>query len=110
MKNQFKANNDPKNRPRWEQYIRRTYETFLSRDYVPDINEFTIEGTEEFIKQLPNEKGPGPDGTTNENIKLLTPTLRTRLITIFNAIQLTQHFPKCWKHAHIILIPKPANH
>jgi hypothetical protein len=62
------------------------------------------------IKNLHLKKSPGYDLMTDKLLKEL-PTLCIQYLTqLFNAILLRGYFPSQWKVAHIILIPKPANH
>nr|CAH7757711.1 unnamed protein product [Callosobruchus chinensis] len=58
------------------------------------------------IKDLKVRKAPGEDQITNKALKLLPPKALTYLVTIINAILRTQYFPKAWKVADVIMIPK----
>lgn len=61
-----------------------------------------------YIKELKNKKAPGYDRITNEILKKLTSKAIAYLCAIFNACLRTGHFPSKWKHAEIIVIPKPG--
>lgn len=60
------------------------------------------------IKNLPSRKAPGPDTINNLILKNLPRKTIIHLMHIFNAIITLQHFPKAWKHANIIVFPKPG--
>ncbi|CAH2090098.1 unnamed protein product [Euphydryas editha] len=61
------------------------------------------------IKQLKNEKSPGPDGISNEVIKMGAPVLLHHLTKLFNMILNTETVPKKWCSSDIILIFKKGN-
>lgn len=61
----------------------------------------------EIIKRLPPAKAPGPDGITNTALKYLPPLAITTLCNIFTSCLRLSYFPKVWKIASIIMIPKP---
>ncbi|VEN64529.1 unnamed protein product [Callosobruchus maculatus] len=60
------------------------------------------------IKDLKVRKAPGEDQITNKALKLLPPKAVTYLVAIINAMLRTQYFPKAWKVAEVIMIPKKA--
>lgn len=60
------------------------------------------------IKNLPNNKAPGPDTIPNLILKNLPRKVIVHLLQIINAMLTLQHFPMLWKQAHIILFPKPG--
>lgn len=58
------------------------------------------------INSRKNKKAPGPDGVTNFALKALP---RKGILTIVNLINTAlrlRYFPKSWKHAHVIVLPK----
>lgn len=61
------------------------------------------------IKQLKNEKSPGPDGISNEAIKTGAPVLLYHLTQLFNMILNTETVPKRWCSSDIILLFKKGN-
>ncbi|CAG4944708.1 unnamed protein product [Colias eurytheme] len=61
------------------------------------------------IKKLKNEKSPGPDGLTNESLKLGAPFLLKHLTKLFNMILDTETIPKQWCSSDIVLIYKKGN-
>jgi hypothetical protein len=58
------------------------------------------------IKYLPNNKAPGPDNIPNKVIKNLSKKALVQLHYIINSIIKLQHFPKQWKIATVVPIPK----
>lgn len=60
------------------------------------------------IRRLPNRKAPGPDGISNCSLKNCGPKTITKLCQIFNGCIRLEYFPIAWKHANIIMIPKPG--
>jgi hypothetical protein len=67
------------------------------------------EEVQETIRGLRGGKAPGPNGIPNRALKHLPQRAVYLLVLIFNAILLTHHFPKAWKHARVISILKPGN-
>jgi len=59
------------------------------------------------IKKLPPGKAPGNDLITNKILKNLSLKTLTLLTHIYNSMIRLSHFPKTWKFAVIILVPKP---
>ncbi|CAH2104094.1 unnamed protein product [Euphydryas editha] len=78
----------------------------LKTDTVLPIDE---EEVYTHIKQLKNEKSPGPDGISNEVIKMGAPVLLHHLTKVFNMILNTEIVPKKWCSSDIILIFKKGN-
>ena len=67
---------------------------------------FTEKELEDGIRQLKNEKSPGPDHITNELLKHLGPYARKVLLKIFNASWNNASVPQSWRDATMIPIPK----
>lgn len=61
------------------------------------------------LKQLKNLKSPGPDGITNEVIKLGAPILLNHLTRLFNMILEMEIVPKQWCTSDITLLYKKGN-
>lgn len=58
---------------------------------------------------LPNRKAPGPDGITNSALKHCGNNKVTIQLThIYNGCIRNSYFPKSWKNAIMIMIPKPG--
>lgn len=89
-----------------------------SHSYANDINSTNKSGdiapitekevTQE-IKKLKLEKSPGPDGITNEAIKVAWPLLTLPLLHLFNLILKTAEIPSQWAESEIILIYKKGD-
>lgn len=61
------------------------------------------------IKKLKNEKSPGPDGLSNEAVKLGAPVLTRHLTQLFNMVLDTETVPKQWCTSDIILLYKKGD-
>ena len=62
----------------------------------------------EIIKKLPNRRAPGSDGVPNNALKHCGRKFITHLCHIFNCCTRLNHFPSAWKHAEVVMIPKPG--
>ena len=60
------------------------------------------------IKRLKNSKAPGPDEIKPILLKNLPEPALQALTTILNNCLSSSYFPKAWKSAYTIMIPKPA--
>lgn len=60
------------------------------------------------IKRLGRRKAPGVDRINNIVLKNLPRKAIVFLTYLFNACIMKQYFPKKWKHASVIAIPKPG--
>lgn len=70
---------------------------------LTDLNEIV-----NIIRNLKNPKTPGLDDVNNILIKNLPPKGIEYLKFIINSCLKLGHFPKVWKHAKVIPIPKPG--
>lgn len=61
---------------------------------------------ESIIKEIKANKAPGYDGITPKKIKIFPENVLLLLIDIFNKCHNINYFPKCWRKATIILLPK----
>ena len=66
----------------------------------------TLRELEEVLKKMKQKKAPGPDGITNEMLKLLGPGAKRTLLRIYNQSCSTGTVPTIWKEAVIRPIPK----
>lgn len=62
----------------------------------------------EAAKRMKTGKGPGPDGLTAEALKLIAADDPRILLDILNPLLQANLFPKQWKEARLVLIPKPG--
>ncbi|GFW29297.1 reverse transcriptase domain-containing protein [Trichonephila clavipes] len=56
--------------------------------------------------KLKKKKAPAPDSIPNEVVKKLHGMYPDLFLTVFNSCLRLKAFPRCWKKARIILIPK----
>lgn len=61
------------------------------------------------VKKLKSEKSPGPDGITNEYIKLARTLLLTPITILWNKILEEETVPQLWRESEIILLYKKGN-
>ncbi|GFX88612.1 retrovirus-related Pol polyprotein from type-1 retrotransposable element R1 [Trichonephila clavipes] len=73
---------------------------------VTDDPPFTIHEINAVINKLKLKKAPGPDSIPNEVVKKLHEMYPDLFLTVFNSCLRLKTFPRCWKNAKIILIPK----
>ncbi|MBW0530889.1 hypothetical protein O181_070604 [Austropuccinia psidii MF-1] len=71
----------------------------------PLITKDEIENT---ILELQNKKAPGPDGISNELIKLSKPLLTTHLICLYNLCLEQGNYPNGWKETRTAIIKEAA--
>ncbi|KAL1446868.1 hypothetical protein WDU94_009856 [Cyamophila willieti] len=73
-----------------------------------DIPPFTPDELGEALLKMKNGKAPGPDQITPEILKCIGISHPTILLNTFNKLLETGHFPKIWKSARVVLLPKPG--
>ena len=78
----------------------------LGRDNLYDAP-FTADDIKRKIKSFRNGRAPGPSGITKEDLAHLPAAGLVFLATIFTACLSTGYFPKKFKQAKMIFIPKP---
>jgi len=76
--------------------------------YTMDDKEFTKEEVKQVIESLQPKKAPGPNGITNEIIKLVFKEIPKTMTATYNACLRTGRFPVNWKIAKILPIAKPG--
>lgn len=69
---------------------------------------FTISEVAEVLYKLNTRSAPGPDRITNKSLRNLDPPSIERLTEEINEIWSSGCIPDTWKHASVILIPKPG--
>lgn len=79
----------------------------VAQDYE-EIEPATPEELGDIIKKLHPGKAPGPDGISNKAIKSLPKKGRAKLLNIINSCLRLRYFPKRWREALVIAIPKPG--
>lgn len=60
------------------------------------------------LKSLKNKRSNGPDSIPNVTLKKLPSSAHEFLAHLINHILIKGYFPKSWKSAHVIPIPKPG--
>jgi len=70
--------------------------------------QFTVAEIQAVAKQLPNGEAPGPDGISNELLKVAVSCDPHRFAVAFNRCLSVGHFPKNLKRGQLVLIPKPG--
>ena len=94
--------------PQHTQEVDSTVKEALERN-DDDSPEFTnIDEIIGIIRNLRNPKAPGADEVNNILIKNLPEKGLDYLKNIVNSCLRLSHFPKAWKHAKVIPIPKPG--
>ena len=62
------------------------------------------------VRRLKTGKSPGLDSIINEVIKILAEPMSDALLTLFNLIYNSGHYPNNWRKAVIIPIFKKVDH
>lgn len=92
-------------------------ESFLDSIQLPSLSEtqlvnlnvpFSESEITATIKSLPNGKSPGPDGFSNEYLKLYQPILVPHLCSTFNYVMTGGSIPAENMQATIVTLPKPG--
>jgi hypothetical protein len=76
----------------------------LQNHTMPEITQLEVLETLKLTKQ----KAPGNSGITKMHISKLPNAALLQLITIFHLVNSTGHYPKIWKAALMIFLPKPG--
>lgn len=83
--------------------IRRMNSEYKNSNIEPDVSEIEIQ---ESIKKTKSGKAPGPDGFPPDCVKRLGRIKIEILIILFNKCLRDGRFPKSWKLARVIVLPK----
>ena len=80
----------------------------LNKEEIENLNRpITSTEIETVIKNLPTNKGPGPDGFTGEFYQKFRDELTPILLKLFQKISEESKFPNSLYEATITLTPKP---
>ena len=71
---------------------------------------FKIEELKRAAEGLKNKKAPGLDQIPNEVVKIVVKEIPDVVLTVLNKCLVQGKFPKEWKKAKLVLIPKPSKH
>lgn len=77
----------------------------------PDLDIIEPASAEEvrgLIRKTKLRKAPGPDGISNGALKALPGKAIAALTGIINASLRLRHFPRSWRRADVVVIPKPG--
>ena len=87
----------------------------LERDYVegdatcPDHLLCTTHDIEQLLKGLDVLKANGPDGISAHMLRATSESIAPSLRSLFNLSITKSHFPKLWKSARVVPIPKSTS-
>ena len=76
------------------------------QEAIEEIPLFSIEELSKSVKRLPTKKAPGPDGITNEVVKLAAREDPSALLAVYNCCLTNATFPRQWKWARLVLLRK----
>lgn len=76
--------------------------------YDPQIHLTSVSNVVNIIKSRNNKKSSGNDNIPNSVIRKLGKRFHTTLTILFNQMYNIAYFPKAWKIAKVIAIPKPG--
>lgn len=103
LENQFNPN--PIINPTCEQRVMEDINAPLQLSPLGKL--FTPAQVSNIIQRLPRNKAPGSDLIVSPLLKAMPRKTLVLLTQIFNAILRLTYFPTRWKHAIIVMIPKP---
>jgi hypothetical protein len=92
----------------WRAFYSRD-NTIIAEELLDMGKSITIEELDETIKNLPNEKAPGPSKIVYEDFKMSGPKYRKELLQLFNTILSKGRMPSEWKKVTVYPIPKPKD-
>lgn len=104
MESQFSTPSGPSSIENEVQATIAIHSTFLCN---PTIF-FTPGQVQEIIRKLPNRRAPGCDGLTNLVFKHCGRKAISHLCDIYNRCTRLEYFPPSWRHAEIVMLPKPG--
>lgn len=85
--------------------------TLINNEPLPNLKNIKFCKTAEIytiLKQLRNNKAPGPDKIQNIILKKIPKKGVVYILHIMNACLALCYFPKAWKKANVLAIPKPG--
>lgn len=106
--NQFSPNTSITDDIEFEEWIEERALDIESTPFNPNLNIVTDEEVLELIKQTKPKKAPGEDGINNRHLKNLPRSYLKYLTNLYNSMLNLGQFPKLWKNAIIIMVPKPG--
>ena len=73
-----------------------------------DYKEFTQNEVRQVLEGFKDKKAPGPNGITNEIVKIVFKAIPKTMTQMYNECLRTGHFPEKWKEAKFLMIVKPG--
>jgi hypothetical protein len=105
LKNRFTTNSHPDTNEDLD--ILSTFSSFLNSP-SSEPKECSLGELQSIVKNLPDNKAPGPDGIPFKAIKLLPPEFFSAFINLLNTCIYLNYFPTIWKNSKVIVVPKPS--
>lgn len=96
------------NNPQHTEEVNSTVNEVLARNNKDSPELANLDEIQNIIRNLKNTKAPGLDEVNNILIKNLPPKGLEYLKFIINSCLELGYFPKVWRHAKVIPIPKPG--
>jgi len=87
-----------------EECVNRFFEEPTNQLHSP-VSSQEVKG---IIRRLKRSKAPGIDAIGNQAFKRLPENVVELVVNIFNGIYKLAYFPRAWKQAKVIMIPKPG--
>ncbi|GBM74695.1 putative RNA-directed DNA polymerase from transposon BS, partial [Araneus ventricosus] len=108
LRKQFEPNTDPIfDNPIVSGKVHEAVESFENTPHINNLSSVTASEVIDFIKTLKPNKSPGLDQISNRMLKNLPLKFILYLTFLMNVLMQNCYFPKCWKTAVVVPIPKP---
>lgn len=89
-------------------FIRKEYNKIVDKNITNSIDEVNSHQVKALIKKLKNKKAPGIDNIINLQLKHSTNKIVVQIMRIFNYCLTNMYFPRVWRVAKTIPLPKPG--
>ena len=96
---------DPQKDTDQQKEVRRQTEQPIN---TADDKEFTQDEVRQVLEGFKDKKAPGPNGITNEIVKIAFKAIPKTMAQLYNECLRTGHFPEKWKIAKVLMIVKPG--
>jgi len=73
-----------------------------------DDKEFTQDEVRQVVEGFKDKKAPGPNGITNEIVRMVFKAIPKTMTQLYNACLKTDHFPEKWKIEKVLILAKPG--
>lgn len=108
LQQQFILNKSPEDDIDWEEAIERQSYRIRRRNPEIQLQPATPQEIKDIIKNLKPNKATGNDDIPNNALKSLPKKRIVEITNIINAMLRLRYFPKQWKKAIVIVLPKPG--